>query len=178
MTDTAARSLSGAGVGEPSEETHGREHPRRLFMSGPARPRLIRLLLLKSFGEFILVAALATLLLVDLRAPAEGEVEVIDGQTVKGWIKGTGHDDEVEVQLFIDGRFASSVTARRDESWTDTPHATADGRLNFALQLNHLSEGEHEARAYMLTGSQGGIRRTLTLLGQPVRFGSDANVVE
>jgi hypothetical protein len=171
MTDAAPRTHEGAGVDGPPQHEGGPRRPRPSFMRAETPRRLTRLLLLKSLAELLLVAALAaSLFLIDVRAGLTGGIERVEGGTLKGWVEGGGDEAAVEIQLFIDGRFASSALAERVEPARDLQRAEADSRHHFTFQLAVPPDAEHEARAYAVTGGREGVRRTLTLLGQPVRF--------
>lgn len=100
----------------------------------------------------------------------EGALEYVDGRSARGWVRNLDDDDRfsdaVEVQLFVDGRFAAA-------GYSESPYAggpVPTDRLAFDLSLGRLAPGEHEARAYAVRLGRGGARRTLLQIGAPLRF--------
>lgn len=114
--------------------------------------RLLRAVIAKSFVEVILVCVVATLAAFTTFSPQlRGAIDVADQTRVAGWV----HDPQspaapLEVQLFIDGKFAATKLA--DEIREDLVRAgvtmQATHGFNFALEALNLPDGKHSAQVY------------------------------
>jgi hypothetical protein len=137
--------------------------------------RLTRFLIFKSIVEVLFVAALAVGFYLTAFSPSlRGEVDEANAQRVSGWaVNQATPDAHVEVQLYIDDRFAASTSA--DLSRPDVMAAgfALDEQHGFKFETPTLPHGEHEARVYAAHESGAGLRRTLQLVGKPVRFHVD-----
>ena len=166
MTDASAR--------ERREDTEaGTVAPglRVPFSAGAAsRKRLLRLVGAKLALDLLFVCALAAYARPDaLRAGVAGEVGPTDGRVVRGWVSNAARPGaEVEVQLFVDGRFAA--TAFADEPVGGGGDAGGELRHGFVFELGPRPDGAHEARVYAVSVAPGGTRRTLRLVGSPRGF--------
>ncbi len=142
-----------------------------------ALARLTYYLIAKSIVEALLVGALAASFYFTAFHPSfRGLVEEASAQHVTGWALDEAEPyRRVEVQLYIDGLFAGSRVA--DISRPDVKAAghAVDEWHGFRFDVPLLKQGEHEARVYAVHGSGGGMRRTLHLIGSPVRFSVDAS---
>ena len=106
--------------------------------------------------------------------------EVTPRGEVAGWaVNAARPAARVEVQLYVDGRFAG-----RDVALLPRPDVLAAGRASdancgYRLALPPLPAGEHEARVYALQPDAAGELRTLRQLGNALRFqtGADGRVV-
>lgn len=180
MTDASARGIGGARGAETRSASSVSAPARPPVLSARPRSRLARLLVLKSAAEALLVVALAAAFnLSDLRANFSGAVESFDGRTLRGWV--VDQDEPaaaVEVQLFIDGRFAQSRLAGPQLSNTESDDRREDARHSFVFSLDPAGGGGHEARVYAVRAGAGGVRRTLTPVGRPLRLGAEPNDVE
>lgn len=178
-TDAATRAVghsperqhdAGAGDHTPSPRAsfQQRLHPP----SQGARRRLVHLLVGKSVLETVFVAALAVAFYAAAFHPGfRGSLDLADARTVEGWVVDAARpDSRVEVQLYLDGRFAASGFA--DQPRTDVLAAgrAADERHGFRFRVNVTEPGEHEARVYAVHASAAGARRTLQQIGRPLRF--------
>lgn len=172
MTHAQARGLRGAaGGGEPSAAP-SLLRPRKPPLSPRVRARLTLLLVLKSAAEALFVLALVAFYFADLRAGYAGAVESVDGGVLKGWVVDRAKPSEtVEVQLYVDGRFAASTYA--GETPGDSERGGEGVRRRFSFDLKFDGGAGHEARVYAVREGRGG-RRVLSLLGRPVRFGAGA----
>jgi hypothetical protein len=100
--------------------------------------------------------------------------EVTRRGEVAGWAVNAARPAErVEVQLYVDGRFAA-----RDVAVLPRPDVLAAGRApdancGYRLALPQLAAGEHEARVYAVQADASGELRTLRQLGNPLRFQTD-----
>ena len=170
MTDAPPRSLEGAGVDGTLGDPSGPQPPRPSSTADERRARLTRLLIIKAACETILVAALASAFYFsNFNSHVSGRVESIEGRTVRGWVSTGGGPGDVEIQLFLDGKFSSSTTASPPLSRADAEDDERTGRA-FEFTLDPAVEGEHEVRVYAVKGDGQGVRKTLTLLGRPIGF--------
>lgn len=139
--------------------------------------RLRELLILKSIVETIFVGGLAVLFCFTAFNPYfRGSVDEAHSRSVSGWaVDERAPGARVEVQLYINDRFIQSRLA--DTARPDVLEAgrAADERHGFRFdRLPPLEAGEHVARVYAVHASDGGARRTLQLIGRPVRFRVEA----
>ncbi|HEX8098560.1 MAG TPA: hypothetical protein VF507_11005 [Pyrinomonadaceae bacterium] len=129
--------------------------------------RLTHYLIAKSVIEALLVSALAVGFYLTAFAPyLRGEVDEANARRVGGWAVDQAEPHaRVEVQLYLDGRFAASRAA--DQSRPDVRDArfAEDEWHGFVFDTPDLSPGEHEAAVYAVHASGGGTRRTLQLIG-------------
>jgi hypothetical protein len=140
--------------------------------SAERRARLTQLLIGKSVVEALFVAALAVGFYYMAFTPHfRGWSDVADARRIAGWaVNEAAPDEPVEVQVYIDGRFAGNRLANLSR-----PDVVAAGRsrtelCGFEFDAPPLAAGEHEARVYAVHSSNGGARRTLQLIGFPLRF--------
>ncbi len=178
MKDAAAR--------EPNDtETDADGHGLRVPFSGGGSPRippdepprmsntrrrLARLIAAKLALDLLFVGAFALYTHADiLRRGFIGELEHIDGNGARGWVADLDRPgDDVEVQLFLNGRFAAAALAReppRDDSAGAHP---VGARYAFVFEPERY--GEYEARVYAVREGRGGARRTLQQVGDPRYF--------
>ena|SRR5918911_774643 len=140
--------------------------------SKDSRARLTHLLVAKSIIEALFVAAIAVVFYYTAFNPYfRGWSDAADARQIIGWVTNEAAPKEsVEVQLYIDGRFVADRLANRSR-----PDVLAAGRsqteaCGFQFDTPPLAAGEHEARIYAVHASAGGARRTLQLIGLPLRF--------
>lgn len=108
-----------------------------------------------------------------------GSVDQPEAQWIRGWVINRAlPESHVEVQLYIDGRFAESRPADFPYPSLVSQGLTTDERHGFLFFIPPLEPGEHEARAYAVHESDRGERRTLQLLGGPLRFTTEAAPAE
>ncbi len=138
--------------------------------------RLVNFLIGKSILEALFVAALAVGFYVTaFSTNFRGWSEMGEGR-IAGWvIDEAAPYARVEVQLYVDDRFVADNTAN-----VSRPDVVAAGRARdewhgFRFDFPKLNAGEHFARVYAVHESGGGVRRTLQLIGKPVRFVSGAS---
>jgi hypothetical protein len=137
-----------------------------------AHARLTQLLIAKSVIEALFVAAVAVGFYYTAFSPHfRGWSDVADAKRVAGWaVNEAAPGEPVEVQVYIDGRFAGDALAN-----SARPDVLVAGRsqtelCGFQFETPRLAAGEHEARVYAVQGSNGGARRTLQQIGVPLRF--------
>jgi hypothetical protein len=131
---------------------------------------LVHVLIGKSIFETLLVVSLAVLFFLDAFPHFSGWGEVTP-QGISGWVvknRAPGH--RVEVQLFVDDQFAGRTVA--NQSRTDVMAAgwSEDEWHGYTFPVSFLQAGTHEARVYALHDSGHGARKTLQLVGDPIRF--------
>jgi hypothetical protein len=151
----------------------------KVVVNEKARTRLTTYLIFKSVVEVLFVGILGIGFYLTAFAPSfRGTLDLADAKHVAGWVVNLndpkGH---VEVQLYIDGKFAGNIAA--DSARPDVLAAgkAADELHGFVFDTPALAQGEHEARVYAVHASGGGQRRTLQLIGKPIHF-SNANKSE
>jgi hypothetical protein len=138
--------------------------------------RLVNLLIAKSIAEALFVAVLAvSFYLTAFNTNLRGWSETGEN-TIAGWIvDDAAPEARVEVQLYVDDNFVANARAN-----VSRPDIVAAGRARdewhgFAFNTASLQSGAHVARVYAVHESGGGARRTLQLIGKPVRFVVGAN---
>src|SRR5262249_50472796 len=144
----------------------------QFHMETPSRSKLGQLLIAKSMTEALLVTAVAVGFYLTTTNPYQrGWLDFADARTVSGWAVDDRHLwVRVEVQLYIDNRFITDEMA--DEFRPDVHKAKRadDDWHGFVFKLPPLPPGEHEARVYGVHVSSDRARRTLQLIGKPLRF--------
>lgn len=155
----------------------------RSFVPAPpaaARTRLAHLIIAKSVAEALLVSAFAVgFYYLAFNPHFRGSVDEAGEHRVSGWLMDEARPAEhVEVQLYVDGKFVASRLA--DEVRPDIRAAgrAPDERHGFTFLSPTREAGEHEARVYAVHASGGGRRRTLQLIGHPLRFTVGAGAKE
>jgi len=136
-----------------------------------SRAGLANLLIGKSIAEALLVTTVAAGFYLSTTNPSlRGWLDHADAQTISGWaVDGDNPGRRVEVQLFIDDQFIEQRTAvelRPDVR--QAGRAADDWHGSFQTPL--LPAGEHEARVYLLHRGASPARRTLQIIGKPLRF--------
>ncbi|MDQ2937189.1 MAG: hypothetical protein M3R67_06745 [Acidobacteriota bacterium] len=137
---------------------------------------LVHVLVGKSIVETLLVGALAVFTFLNVFPPYfHGWSELADTR-IAGWVVNNASPwERVEVQLFIDGRFVADEIA--NESRPDVLAAgwSRDEWHGYAFPISSLNPGSHEARVYALHDSGGNLRKSLQLVGDPIRFAVETN---
>jgi hypothetical protein len=102
--------------------------------------------------------------------------EVTRRGEVAGWAVDTSRTAaRVEVQLYVDGRFVAHGTASLPRPDVVAAGRAEDESCGYSFALPAFPAGEHEARVYALhAGGPGGLR-TLTQLGNALRFTAGAD---
>jgi len=144
-------------------------------MSGLSRATFTKLLIGKSICEGLLVTTVAAgLVLVTTNTRLHGGLDRADAQTISGWARDDSNPSSpVEVQLFIDGNFVEQRIANELRSDVRPEDGAPDDSRGFVFKIPQLEAGEHEARVYILHRGRSLSRRTLPLIGNPIRFRSD-----
>ena len=105
--------------------------------------------------------------------------EVTRKSEVAGWaVNAARPDSRVEVQLYLDGRFAAQDVALLPRPDVMAAGRAPDANCGYRFPLPPLPAGEHEARVYAVH-ADGSELRTLRQLGNALRFttGADGRVV-
>lgn len=140
--------------------------------STDARARLTQLLIAKSVIEALFVAVVAVGFFYTAFSPHfRGWSDRADAKAVSGWAVNEAEPDKpVEVQVYIDGRFAGFGLANLSRPDVLKAGRSTTDLCGFQLETPPLPAGEHEARVYAVHPSAGGARRTLQQIGLPLRF--------
>jgi hypothetical protein len=135
-----------------------------------ARRRLAMLIAAKLMLDLLFVGAFALYThAVTFRHSFEGALEHIDGNGARGWVVDHERPGEpVELQLFLNGKFAAANVARAPLPDAMTGATPGGARLAFVFELDR--HGEYEARVYAVREGRGGARRTLHQIGESVYF--------
>ena len=141
-------------------------------LSTADRARLTQLLIAKSVIEALFVAVVAVGFYYTAFSPHfRGWSDVADARSVAGWaVNEAAPGEPVEVQVYIDGRFAGDALANNARPDVLKAGRSATELCGFRLETPPLAAGEHEARVYAVQQSAGGARRTLQQVGLPLRF--------
>ena len=165
MSDAAAREQANTEAG-----THvpGLRVPFTADEGGRAarsRGRLAKLVAAKLALDLLFVCALAAYThAVTFGRGFDGGLERADASGVSGWVEDLEQTGSpVEVQLFLDGRFAASALA-------DEPATGGQDRRAFAFSFAQPRNGGYEARVFAVREGRGGARRTLQQIGAPRGF--------
>lgn len=142
--------------------------------------RLTYYLIVKTIVDVLLVAFLAVgFYLTAFHPYFQGWVDDANSRWVRGWmIDSVAPTEDVEAQLYIDGRFIESQSANQPRPDIVASRLAENEKHGFFFNTPSLEEGEHEARVYAVHESGEGARRTLQLIGQPFRFVTQANLAE
>ena len=149
-------------------------------LSVAARSRLSYLLIAKSVAEAAFVAVLALVFYFTTFPPYyRGWGEATADARIAGWaVNEAAPWDRVHVYLFIDGGFVAYGVAALSRPDVSAAGYAKDEWHGYAFDLPPLANGEHEARIYAGHESAEGTRRTLQLLGNPIRFRVQAHSIE
>jgi hypothetical protein len=141
------------------------------------RARLTNFLIAKSIIEALFVGALAVGFYLTAFTPFfRGTLDDADARRVAGWVVNQAEPQaHVEVQLYIDGRFAGNRTADLSRPDVKAAGRAEDEAHGFIFDTPPLPAGQHEARVYAVHMSGEGQRRTLQLVGKPLVFGVTAS---
>ena len=137
-----------------------------------SRAGLANLLIGKSIVEALLVTTVAAGFYLSTTNPSlRGWLDHADAQTISGWaVDDDNLGRRVEVQLFIDDQFIEQRTANELRPDVRQSGRAADDFHGFVFRTPALSTGEHQATVYLLHRSASPARRTLQIIGKPLRF--------
>jgi hypothetical protein len=135
--------------------------------------RLVNLLIVKSILDTILVSTIAVVVYLNAFPPTFhgwGEA-VVQENRIAGWaVNDADPWARVEVQLFIDGKFAGTQVAQLSRPDVVAAGWSKDEWHGYSFVLSDLNAGIHEARVYAVHSSGDGSHYTLQLLGDPIKF--------
>ena len=143
-----------------------------------SRGTFTQLLLGKSIVEALVVTAVAaSLFLATTNPKLRGWLDQADQQTISGWaVDEANPGRRVEVQLFIDDKFIEERTASESRPDVHQANRAADDWHGFVFKTPPLAAGEHEVKVYVLHSGASATRRTLQMIGNPLRFRSAASL--
>jgi len=141
-------------------------------MDNKSRARLIHLLISKSMAEALLITAVAVGFYFATTNPnLRGVLDQADNTSITGWAVDEANPSvRVEIQLFIDDRFAGDSMADQYRPDVHQAKRAPDDCHGFAFTTPQLLNGDHQARVYAVHTNGAGARRTLQLIGKPYRF--------
>jgi hypothetical protein len=136
------------------------------------RTNLLQFLLAKSVAEALLVTGLGlSFYLVTTNPNLRGWLDQADAATVAGWVVDERNPSaRVEVQLFIDDHFVEDGAASQFRPDVHLAQRANDDWHGFVFRTPPLSPGDHEARVYAVHRAGSPVRRTLQMIGKPLRF--------
>ena len=137
-----------------------------------SRAGLANLLISKSIVEALLVTMVAAGFYLSTTNPSlRGWLDHADAQTISGWaVDDDNSNRRVEVQLFIDDHFVEQRAANEFRPDVRQVGRSSDDWHGFIFKTPPLPPGEHQATVYLLHRGASPSRRTLQIIGKPLRF--------
>jgi hypothetical protein len=172
MSDAAARELTDT---EAGTDLSGLRVPFAEGGGDPAvrvRGRLVKLVAAKLTLDLLFVCGLALYThAVNFERRFDGRLEQADGLRASGWVVDLEEPGApVEVQLFLNGRFAAAAVAVEPAPGGAPGEPDVHGRRAFVFRFGGPRYGQFEARVYAVREGRGGARRTLQQVGGPRHF--------
>jgi hypothetical protein len=133
--------------------------------------KLVHVVIGKSVLETLLVGALAVFTFITVFPPYFHGWGEVTNDGIAGWVVNNAAPwERVEVELFVDGKFAARAVA--NEVRTDVVAAgwAKDQWHGYTFPIASQSPGFHEARVYALHDSGHGARKSLQLVGDTLQF--------
>ena len=119
----------------------------------------------------MVTAVAAGLFLATTNPALRGWLDRADAQSISGWaVDDSNPGRRVEVQLFIDDNFIEQRIANESRPDVHQANRAGDDWHGFIFNTPKLNAGEHEARVYVLHRGSSSSRRTLQIIGKPIRF--------
>ena len=140
--------------------------------------KLINVLIAKGIIEALFIGAIAVGFHLKAFPPTfHGWAETVhSSRSISGWaVNDASPWERLEVQLFVDGKFAGTQVANLSRLDVKAAGWSSDEWHGYSFQLAEVSVGSHEARIYAVHSSGKGARYTLQMLGDPVVFLVSAN---
>ena len=138
--------------------------------------KLVHALLAKSFAETILVGTLGLVFYLNVFPPYFHGWGEVSHDGISGWaVDHSAPWSRVDVQLFIDGKFFAATSANQSRPDIVNSGWSMDEWHGYSFTAPGLPAGLHEARVYALHSSSGGLRQSLQLLGDPIKFVVEEN---
>lgn len=134
--------------------------------------RLTNILIAKSILEALFVGALAVgFYLTTFNPFFRGALDEANSQHIYGWaLDEAAPARNVEVQLYIDGRFVGTTTANLPRPDVLSAGRAEDELHGFEFKTPPLTSGEHEARVYAIFAGRDESRLTLHQIGIARKF--------
>jgi len=137
---------------------------------------LVRILIAKSVAETLLVGVIAVLFFLEAFPPFFHGWGEATPRSIAGWVVNDAAPwDRVEVQIFIDETFMGNSLADRSRPDVVAAGWARDQWHGFEFPSPAVEPGEHEARVYAVHAGIEGTKRTLQLIGDPIRFRRNAD---
>lgn len=138
--------------------------------------RLTNALIGKSIAETLFVGTLAILAYFTIVPPVfHGWGEILD-ESIVGWaINDADPWGRVEVHLYVDDQFVGKQAASLARPDVRAAGWANDDWHGYRFSLPAFPPGVHEARVYARHDSGNETRKSLQMLGEPIRFSVDAN---
>lgn len=137
------------------------------------KTRLVNVLIAKSVLDTLLVGTIAVVVYLNAFPPTFhgwGEA-VVQEHSISGWaVNNADPWQRVEVQLFIDGKFAGTQMAELSRPDVAAAGWARDEWHGYSFVASDLAAGVHEARIFAVHPSGKGAQYTMQLLGDPIRF--------
>lgn len=134
--------------------------------------RLTRLLVAKFAFDFLfLIAVVIAYGYSSLPPPYRGWTDVATAGAVSGWVcKADSIDSPVEVQLFVDNKFAGRTTTGLERADILDKYPAMGRTCGFRIEMPPLAAGEHSLRVFAvdLSGTRAG--PTFRQVGQTVTW--------
>lgn len=133
--------------------------------------RLVHILLAKAIADTLFVGALAVIFFAFTFPPHFKGWGEATPDSISGWAVNTASPwERVELQLFIDDQFVTTGLANRSRPDVLAAGWSRDEWNGYRFELPSIKAGEHVAHVYAVHASAGGLRQTLQLVGDPIRF--------
>jgi hypothetical protein len=130
---------------------------------------LVHVLIGKSIAETLLVGALAVFTFITVFPPYFHGWGEVTNNGIAGWVVNNAAPGErVEVELFVDGRFAARAVANEARPDVVAAGWARDEWHGYTFPIASQTPGLHEARIYALHDSGYGARKSLQLVGDPL----------
>jgi len=135
--------------------------------------KLVNLLIVKSVLDTVLVATIAVVVYLNAFPPTFhgwGEA-VVHEKRIAGWaVNDADPWRRVGVVLFINGKFVGSQLAESFRPDVAAAGWSKDEFHGYSFVISDLKAGTYEAKVYAVHSNGNGVRHTLQLLGDPIRF--------
>ena len=138
---------------------------------------LVHILVGKSILETLVVVSLVVFFFLDAFPRFHGWGEATP-TAISGWVVNNRTPlHRVEVQLFVDDQFVGRAVANQSRADVVAAGWSKDEWHGYTFAISSVPAGIHEARVYALHDSEEGARKTLQLIGDPIRFTVSQNGV-
>ena len=130
--------------------------------------RLTRLLVAKFAFDFLfLIGAVIAYGYAALPPPYRGWTDVATAEAVSGWVcNAESIDSPVEVQFFMDNKFAGRTTTGLERADILTKYPTMGRLCGFRIGMPPLAAGEHSVRVFAVNLSRRTAEPTFRQIGQ------------